>query len=357
MMMLLRPLMTMIMMAKPNTPCRKAITQLQSAKPVMPPFVSSLSLSLLLLASLLSLSAATTHAETIVRGLEGGMDITITYPDSIAVGREEVVSILVSNNGWEDKQDVSFDFMQQDAYMLSIDPPNRIFIDRLTQGGSHGQNIILRVTEDAIPGTHFLNIRYSQVLVVNNETPQEPTFYDMTIPIMVKGEPDILIYTKVPESIFADAEFLVDVEVTSKDVAITDVIIRVVPPADMEFGGETMHKFSKIDAGVPVGITARIITPTGDITREYRLPFEIIVEYTDDVGERKTDSQTVPTILRPRTFMELTMDGGIWIGDFFVAPYVSLGTIIGIPAGLIISLLAKRRTAGNRGRAITGKRV
>jgi len=41
--------------------------------------------------------------------------------------------------------------------------------------------------------------------------------------------------------------------------------------------------------------------------------------------------------------MELTTDGGIWIGDFFVAPYVSIGTLIGIPAGTILSLMIRRR--------------
>jgi len=32
----------------------------------------------------------------------------------------------------------------------------------------------------------------------------------------------------------------------------------------------------------------------------------------------------------------------IRIGDFFIAPYVSIGTIVGIPAGTIFSLLLKR---------------
>ena len=40
--------------------------------------------------------------------------------------------------------------------------------------------------------------------------------------------------------------------------------------------------------------------------------------------------------------MEITNDGGIWIGDFFIAPYVSIGTIIAIPAGTIFSLLIRR---------------
>ena len=65
--------------------------------------------------------------------------------------------------------------------------------------------------------------------------------------------------------------------------------------------------------------------------------------------KKKTESQTVSVVLRPRTFMELTTDGGIWVGDFFIAPYVSLGTVIGIPAGALISLLIRRnQNAGKK---------
>jgi hypothetical protein len=54
------------------------------------------------------------------------------------------------------------------------------------------------------------------------------------------------------------------------------------------------------------------------------------------------ESHVVSIILQPRTFMKLTSDGGIWIGNFFLAPYVSIGTIIGIPDGAIISLLIRK---------------
>ena len=47
--------------------------------------------------------------------------------------------------------------------------------------------------------------------------------------------------------------------------------------------------------------------------------------------------------------MELTTDGGIWIG-IFIAPYVSLGTIIGIPAGALLSLIIRRKTQGPKKR-------
>ena len=47
------------------------------------------------------------YAEKITQNFEGGMDVEISYPDEIIVGREETISILIKNNGCEDKQDIS----------------------------------------------------------------------------------------------------------------------------------------------------------------------------------------------------------------------------------------------------------
>lgn len=284
------------------------------------------------------------QAETLIQNLEGGMDIEITHPNEIVTGRDEIISILVKNNGWEKKQDISFEFSLSDISGLAVEP-NNIIIEKLVEGGSHGENVNLNITNDVSPGIHFLNIKYSQVLVSNNETPQEPFYHNIAIPITIKEDPNVTIHTKTPESIFTNAEFVIEVEVISEDIDITDVKIKIIPPYDIEFRGETMHSFSKIEKNTPVGITSRIITPTNEVNTEYKLPFEIIVQYTDDIGGQKEESQTVSLVLRPRTFMELTTDGGIWIGDFFIAPYVSLGTIIGIPAGAIISLLVRRKAS------------
>ena len=287
------------------------------------------------------------QAETETVSVEGGMEVEITYPGEIVAGREGIVSILVKNNGWEDKQDISFAFSLPDVPSITVDPSGGITIDRLAQGGSYGKNVSLHVAEEVRPGIYFLNTRYMHILIANNETPQEPFIHDIAIPITIKKEARVTIITSTPESIFANAQFPIGVEVISEDIDITDVRIRMVPPDDIEFLGETLHVFSRIEKDVPVEITAQIVTP-GAVDTEYRIPFGIVVEYTDDVGDEKTDSQTVSLVLRPRTFMELAGDGGIWVGNFFIAPYVSIGTIIGIPAGTIMTLLIRRRSVGKR---------
>ena len=285
------------------------------------------------------------YGETITQSFEGGMDVEITYPKEMISGRDGMISILVKNNGWENKQDITFEFSSVSG--LVIDPAN-ITIPQLTQGGSTGQTTKLYTSDKIDPGIYFVNLRYTQVLIANNESPQLPTSFDIAIKIQVIKEPRVIIHTKMPESIFADAEFPIEFEIVSQDIDISDVNLRIIPPNDIGFRGETQHSLSKIQKNTPIEITSRIVTPSEDIDIEYKLPFQIIVEYVNDVGETKTDSQTVSVVLRPRTFMELTPDGGIWIGNFFIAPYVSIGTIVGIPAGTILSLLIRRRQERKR---------
>ncbi|BDQ31949.1 hypothetical protein [Nitrosopumilus zosterae] len=289
-------------------------------------------------------------AETITRNLEGGMDIQITYPEEIVVGREGVISILVKNNGWENKENISFGISLSAIPGLITEPSDKITLEKLAQGGSYGENISLQIPSDASLGVHYLNLKYSHVLVANNETPKPPFFHDIAIPLTIKKDPSVTIHTKMPESIFSNAEFPIEIEVLSKDIDITNVGIKIIPPKDIEFRGETLHTFSNIQKNMPIAVTSQIITPVKEVNTEYKLPFQIIVTYTDDIGLDKEDSQTVSVVLRPRTFMELTTDGGIWIGSFFIAPYVSLGTIIGIPAGAIISLLIRKKQNSSKKR-------
>ena len=281
-------------------------------------------------------------AETIKQTMEGGMDVEITYPDAVVTGRDFSVSFLVQNNGWEDKDQVAFVFNPDNA--IEIIGKDEIRIEKIAAGGSYGETVDFKITPDASIGMHFLNLDYSQVLLENNEIPREATHTNIAIAINVKEQNRVNIHTITPESIFAQAEFPFIVEILSEDTDLKDVRMELIPPKDIEFRGETLHTFSSIQKGELLSVTSRIITPSEEIETEYKIPFQILISYIDDVGEEKEDSRTISLVLRPRTFMELTTDGGIWIGDFFIAPYVSLGTIIGIPVGIILSLIVRRKT-------------
>ena len=286
--------------------------------------------------------AATSYADaaTIKQTMDGGMDLTIEYPDSVIAGRDFAVSVFVQNNGWEDKKDV---FFSVDSQSPDIVVQNQtIHADRLSKGGSFGGSLQFRSAQGSDQSVHYLNALYSHILLSNNETPQPKLQKNIAIPITIKGEPEVQLKTTTPTNIFENAEFPFEVEVLSSDISLHDVSVQIIAPSDVSIRGQTSYTFSVIEKNMPISIKTQIITAPGQVTLEHKLPFEVQVSYADDVGQHKTTSKDVQVLLRPRTFMEFTTDGGLWLGNFFLAPYVSMGTIIGIPAGTLFSLIVRR---------------
>ena len=280
------------------------------------------------------------NAEDVTETFEGGMDLQISYPESVMIGRTFSVSIHLENNGWENKQDISFVITNPDFTFKPLSDET-ITINELTTSSSFGTTLDYEVSKDTNEGIHFLNISYSQVLVSNNVDPMPATKTAIALPIMVIKEPVVTIQTTTPESIFSNTEFPFEVNVISNDIDISDLTVQIIVPQDIEFRGDTSYNVSLLEKGIPFNIKAEMITPT-TISTEHIIPVKVVVSYTDDLGDEKSDSSSVPLLLRPKTFLEVTNDGGIWVGNFFIAPYVSIGTIVGIPAGTIFSLLLKR---------------
>jgi len=277
-------------------------------------------------------------AETVQYSIDGGMDIEITHPDSVISGTTFPVSILIQNNGWEDKQDVSFVFESNDV--ITQASGDGILVSKIIEGGSYGQTVNFEVAEGAA-GTYFINIGYSHILLANNVEPQEPTKSSITLPITILESGSVVMHLVVPEFAFAGEEFPVTVEITPENADIRDVQLRIVTPTDIIMRGETLHLFSSIRSGETVAVDAVVLSPE-NVVADYAVPLQIILTYTDDTGSVITETKAASTTLRPRSFMEITSEGGIWVGDFFIAPYVSIGTIIGIPSGAILTLLIKR---------------
>ena len=299
--------------------------------------------------SLVVFSIPIVYAETFNQSMEGGMDLEITYPESVMKQRTFSISILLQNNGWENKEAISFVLNNPDgAFVTEVN--EIITIDELTTTSSFGTTIDYEVVSNANEGIHFLNIDYTQVLVSNNTEPMPSKQTNIALPILVYGEPVISIETITPESIFANSEFTFETTIVSEDIDIKDVTVKIITPGDIEFRGDTSYSLSLLEKMEPYSVTAEMITPIKDVTMEYTIPVKVFVSYTDDLDEEKTETQSVPLLLRPKMFMEITNDFGIWIGDFFIAPYVSIGTIVGIPAGTILSLMIRRAQNKNKKR-------
>ena len=272
-------------------------------------------------------SIPTVYAETFNQSMEGGMDLEITYPESVMKQRTFSISILLQNNGWENKEDISFVLNNPDAVFVTEDNQT-IVIDELTTTSSFGTTIDYEVVSNANEGVHFLNIDYTQVLVRNNTEPMSSTQTDIALPILVFGEPVISIETVTPESIFANSEFTFETTIISEDIDIRDVTVKIITPGDIEFRGDTSYTISLLEKMKPYSVTAEMITPIKDVTMEYTIPVKVLVSYTDDLDEEKTETQSVPLLLRPKMFMEITGSLKTSIGNAIFVCADGIGSVL-----------------------------
>ena len=186
------------------------------------------------------------YAEDVTETFEGGMDLQITYPESVMVGRTFSVAIHLENNGWENKQDISFTITNPDSAFIALGTEIHK-IPELTTSSSFGTTLDYEVYKNANEGTHFLNISYSQVLVSNNVDPMPATNTAIALPIMVVKEPVVTVQTTTPESIFSNTEFPFEVSVVSHDIDIKDLTVQIIVPEDIEFRGDTSYNMSLLE--------------------------------------------------------------------------------------------------------------
>ncbi len=247
-------------------------------------------LFLIFLCSVISIPLV--YAETLTQAFEGGMDLEIIYPESVMNGRMFSISIHLENNGWENKQDISFVITNADSAFKSLSDET-ITIEQLTTTSSFGTTLDYEVSKNTNEGTHFLNILYSQILVSNNVDPMPATKTTIALPITVLKEPVVKIQTTTPESIFSNTEFPFEVNVISEYIELKDLTVQIIVPQDIEFRGDTSYGMSLLEKGTPFNIKAEMITPS-NVSTEHTIPVKVVVSYTDDLGNEKSDSSSVP---------------------------------------------------------------
>ena len=89
------------------------------------------------------------NAEDVTETFEGGMDLQITYPESVMIGRTFSVAIHLENNGWENKQDISFTITNPDSAFIALGSEIHQ-IPELTTSSSFGTTLDYEVSKNTI---------------------------------------------------------------------------------------------------------------------------------------------------------------------------------------------------------------
>jgi len=261
-------------------------------------------------------------------------ETTITYPTTVIIGQQFTVTFFVTNESSSvEITNIGISMDGQESFLPIGE--SQFTIPRLSTDGNFGKTFDFFVPINATIGRQYINLNF---------TVGDTTFHNDVLGITVSKEPQLVITTHSPDSIFTNAEFPFRVVIEGQGTDLTNVIIQIIPPDEITFRGEKQHTFSSIKKNTPIEITAQLVTiGHGEVDSEHFLPFSVIVNYTDDNGDKKMLSETTSLLLRPRSYFEWGPNAGLWIGDFYLAPTFSIGTFVVPPLSLLIGYLIKKK--------------
>ncbi|MGI0027026.1 MAG: hypothetical protein ACREAD_04215 [Nitrosopumilaceae archaeon] len=266
----------------------------------------------------------------------------IEIPSSVVAGKQFTIGFVIQNQGASEVDNITI-LTHAESDIISLSG-NGFTIPRLASDGSYATTMNFQVLPNATLGTQYVNMNFTSMikdsLLDNNNS---TSFYNNAFTIQITEKPKLDIQIIVPESIFANAEFPFQATITGQGTGLHNATVKIVYPPDLIFRGELEQAFSEVAQNVPITMTARLITNNTQVDIEHHIPFQVIVDYTDNSGEKKEQSATTSIVLRPRSMFELGTEGGFWIGNTYFSPTIdALGTIVTIGVPLSIFLYNRR---------------
>ena len=259
---------------------------------------------------------------------EDNISTSITYPEGIVRGSDFNITFIIQNTGSYERKNVTMGLDYQQKIFSAHNEIDYLF-ERIADHSSYGKSFSMKSLPESTLGQQFINIELSHIDSIN-----KIRHYSLALPIQIIEEPKVVIKTIVSESIYSNAEFPFIVEIESQGSNLKDVSIKITPPNEITFRGQTLHTFSSIDKDTPISLRSELITADGkDVGYEHYIPFQITVEYTDETNTERETSKTISVLLRPKTLFEFGAEGGFWIGKFYFTPTISIGALIGITTG------------------------
>ena len=260
---------------------------------------------------------------------DANIDVTLDYPDVVTQGTEFVLSSIVKT-----KAD------QMSNITISISSPeieisqNQFSIPSLPKDSTLGNNFNMKIKPDSPDGKFLANV--SVEYFIKGFFDEKPIKNTLTkaVEFNVRSKPILLLDFDSQDSIFAGEPFSVKGTITNQGYDAHNIKI-IADSNQVKLDGKKIYSLTNLDAGKTENFEFVLQTPK-DLLIPTHVTINISTAYFDNTGKEYTAEDSLDIFARQRGILEIGDAEGIWIGNFFIAPVVGVGTIVSSVIGFLI---------------------
>lgn len=261
---------------------------------------------------------------------DANIEVTLNYPDTVTHGNEFVLSAIVKTKA-DQLSNITVSIASPEIEILQ----NQFHIENLPKDSTLGNNFNVKVKQQAPDGAFLVNISVEYFIKgFFDESPVKNTL-TKAVGLNVQSKPILVLHADAPDSIFAGEEF--SIKGTIQNQGYDAQNIQIVINSSVELEGKKFHSLTNLDAGKTDEFEFVLKTPK-ELARPTDMTILISTSYFDKSGKEYNQEDSLDLFVRQRGILEIGGAEGIWVGDFFIAPVVGVGTIVSSVIGFLIFL-------------------
>ena len=213
---------------------------------------------------------------------------------------------------------------------------DQFHIENLPKDSTLGNNFNIKVRAQAPHGVFLVNV--SVEYFIKGFFDEKPIKNTLTkaVELNVQSIPILVLHADAADSIFAGEPFSIKGTIKNQGYDAQNIQITV-DSTQVELEGNKFHSFTNLDAGKTESFEFVLKTPK-DLAIPTDMTISISTSYSDKSGKEYNLEDSLNVFVRQRGMLEIGGAEGIWVGDFFIAPVVGVGTIVSSVIGFLIFL-------------------
>ncbi|MGI0046730.1 MAG: hypothetical protein ACREBB_06030 [Nitrosotalea sp.] len=259
------------------------------------------------------------------------LQLSLNYPDVVTQGKEFVLSSVV---------EVTVD--QVSNITVTVTCPelqiqqNSFHLDKLAKGSNFGNNFNSTVKNGVPDGNFVANIEIDYFVKGFFDPQPVKHTITQTAQFFAASKPSLSLNLQAPSDVFSGEPFNIKGTIENQGSSAHSIELSAFSP-DLQLSGQKSLAVTNLDAGKSMDFEF-IVQSQKNLGAPINAVVHVNGTYSDDTGKTYSIDNSFSVYVTQRGLLEVGDASGIWVGQFFIAPVVGVGSIVSSVIGFFIFL-------------------
>ncbi|HKC79496.1 MAG TPA: hypothetical protein VKB83_05335 [Nitrosopumilaceae archaeon] len=259
------------------------------------------------------------------------IQVILNYPDILTTQDNFVLSSVIKTTA-DQVSNITVTISSPEINMTQ----NQFHIDILPKDSTLGNNFNAQVKNGTPDGSFLANVEVQYFIKGFFDQKPVKNSFTKAIEFNSQSKPLILLNAQAPDEAFAGEPFSITGEIKNQGSEAQNIQISV-DSSQVTLSGKKIYSLTNLEAGKSSDFEF-IVQTQKDITIPTHANIHLNGTYVDKSGKPYSIEDSLNVFVRQRGMMEIGGAQGLWVGNFFIAPVVGVGTIVSSVIGFLIFL-------------------